>query len=318
LEVSHQKIQPAYNTLCTVMNEKNSLLSEKLIAERKASKYREDKTMLQMDCDQLIEENLDLSAAILNVKDELSKHNMYNETSYDNFPNECDIMPSLPPQINSFNATDFTIQTKIGQRYSPSIQKLYYTLLTDEVPASSISNIVKSVVKYFNPSVDVENLVLPQRSCASYMCRDELRIISNAHKATVLTKCGTKGFAMNTDGTTGGRHNLGGLTLNNMTISVNELSCGSADQVIADISKEFTTLRNVGHALNLSNADTINWTMIASSISDSTSTQKRLNRLIHKCKEADEKKFGKATIQTVNFIESSMHLGINLRKAFLN
>jgi len=50
-----------------------------------------------------------------------------------------------------------------------------------------------------------------------------------------------KGFAMNTDGTTKGQRKLGGLALNNMTISVNKLSDGSADQVIADISKESKT-----------------------------------------------------------------------------
>jgi len=123
----------------------------------------------------------------------------------------------------------------------------------------------------------MESLVLPQKSCANYMSRDELRTISNAHKATVLNECGTEGFAMNTDGTTKGQRKLGGLTLNNMTISVNELSDGSADQVIADISKEFATLRNIAHVLNLPKADTINWTMITSSTSDSASTQKRLN-----------------------------------------
>ena len=321
LEESHHKMQSAHDALRAVTNEKSSLQSEKLIAERKAMKYREDNDMMQKDCEKLIEENLDLSATILDVRDELSKHD--NEIPYDDCQatsNDCEFMASLPPHNHSCNASSFTIQTKQGRRYSPSIRKLYYTLLADEVPASSISNNVKSVVKCFNPGVDVESLVLPQRSCANYMCRDELRTISNAHKATALTECGTKGFAMNTDGTTKGQRKLGGLALNNMTISVNELSNGSADQVITDISKELATLRNVAHVLNLPNADTINWTMIASSTSDSASTQKRINTLIHECKEADEKKFGKATTQTVDLIESfcSMHLGVNLRKAFLN
>ena len=56
------------------------------------------------------------------------------------------------------------------------------------------------------------------------MCRDELRTISNAHKATILSECIAKGkgFVMHSDGTTKGQRKLGGLAINNTTISVNE------------------------------------------------------------------------------------------------
>lgn len=33
--------------------------------------------------------------------------------------------------------------------------------------------------------MDIDQIVLPKHSCASYMRRDELKTISNAHKATV-------------------------------------------------------------------------------------------------------------------------------------
>ena len=320
LEASHHGMKCAHEALCAATTEKTLLQSKKAIAEKKVIKYREDNRMLQKDCEKLIEENLELSSTILDVRDELSEHYDDSEIPCNNCQTISNHTAFMAEHNHSCNAPNFTIETKHGRKYSPSIRKLYYSLLADGVPASSISNIVKSVVKCFSPGVDMESLVLPQRSCANYMCRDELRTISNAHKATVLSECGTEGFAMNTDGTTKGQRKLGGLALNNMTISVNELSDGSADQVIADISKEFATLRNIAHALNLPNADTINWTMITSSTSDSASTQKRLNMLIHKCKESDEKEFGKATIQTVELIESfcSMHLGVNLRKAFLS
>ena len=44
--------------------------------------------------------------------------------------------------------------------------------------------------------------------------------------------------------------------------------------------------------LNLPNANHINWTLLASSTSDSASAKKQLNKLIEQQKEADHKVFG--------------------------
>lgn len=149
--------------------------------------------------------------------------------------------------------------------------------MADQVPGSNIAKIIKTVVKCFNPGVDVDSLVLPQRSCAGYMCRDELRTVSNAHKATILSEC-AEGFAINTDGTTKGQRKIGGVAINNTTISLNELSDGSAYKMVTDITNELENLRKIANVLKLPNADTINWTMIVSSTSDSASTQKRLDQ----------------------------------------
>ena len=65
-----------------------------------------------------------------------------------------------------------------------------------------------------------------------------------------------------------------------MVISVNELSDGSASSTITDISQQLEQLRCTAKALNLPNANSINWTMLVSSTSDSASTQKKLNKLI--------------------------------------
>ena len=112
---------------------------------------------------------------------------------------------------------------------------------------------------------------------------------------------------------------LGGIAINDMVVSVNELPDGTAMSAIDDISRELEKLRNTAHALKMPNPDGINWTLLVSSTSDSAATQKRLNKLIEECKAADEKKFGPATLKTVDLIETfcSMHLGVNLRKAFL-
>lgn len=52
--------------------------------------------------------------------------------------------------------------------------------------------------------MNVDQLRLPQKTCAGYMRREELRTICNAHKATVLCSdsAQTRGVSLNTDGTT--------------------------------------------------------------------------------------------------------------------
>ena len=222
---------------------------------------------------------------------------------------------SLESQSGLYSAirNRLTTQSKPGLRY--------YTLLADQVPASKIADIIKTVVKCFNPSIDVQHLKLPQRACAGYMRREEMKTISSAHKATVLCEhaTGNKGFRLNTDGTTKAQKTLGGLAINDMVVSVNELPDGTAKSAITDVSRELEKLRETAHALDMPNPDSINWTLLVSSTSDSASTQKRLNKLIEECREADEKVFGPATLQTVDLIENfcAMHLGVNLRKAFL-
>lgn len=71
-------------------------------------------------------------------------------------------------------------------------------MLAGQVPASKIPVIC------FDPSMAVQELKLPQKTCASYMCREELKIISNAHKATALCShsANGRGIFLNTDGTT--------------------------------------------------------------------------------------------------------------------
>ena len=231
---------------------------------------------------QLQEENLEVSTAIAALETELtSESDSYNTTVSD--------------------IADFTFQTKSGRRYSPAIRKLYYGLLSNQVPSSKIVAIIKMVVKCFNPSIDVEKLKLPQRTCADYMRREELKTISNAHKATVLCKHATnKGFSINTDGTTTFQKKIGGVVVNNMVVSVNELPDGTAESAIADVSREFEKLHQTAHALGMPNPNSINWTLLMASTSDSASTQKRINKLIEQCREEDEAKYGPATIELLN------------------
>lgn len=216
------------------------------------------------------------------------------------------------------------LQSIIGnsQKYSPEIRKLYYNLLAEQVPVSKITDIIQYVLKCFHPTENVEDLQLPKKSCATYMRKEELRTICDAHKATVICGDSTKSkqLHLNTDGTTKNQKKLGGVVANNLVLSVNELQDGSAVSAVDDISREFEKLRHAASMLGLPNPNSINWTLVVSSTSDSAATQKRVNKLIEERRQTDEERFGPASIETIDVIETfcSMHLGVNLREAFLN
>ena len=61
--------------------------------------------------------------------------------------------------------------------------------------------------------------------------------------------------------------------------------------------------------------DSINFTILVSSTSDSVSRQNRLSKINKECREEDEKRFGPATLNIMDLIENfvSMYLGINLQ-----
>ena len=193
-------------------------------------------------------------------------------------------------------------------------------MLANQVPVSKIAGIIRTVLKCFNPETNVEELRLPKKSCASYMRAGELKTICDAHKATILHNNQAKGVYLNTDGTTKQQRKLGGVVANSIVLGVDELPDGKAISAIEDISREFEKLRKTAQLLDLPNPNSINWTLVVSSTSDSASAQKRVNKLIEKQRQIDEEKFGPATIETIDLIETfcSMHLGVNLRKAFLN
>ena len=220
------------------------------------------------------------------------------------------------------NATLCRTQCDGGTRYSPAIRKLYYCLLAEQISPAKIGSVIKTILKAFFPELDVEQLRLPKERCAGSMRLDELSTISMAHKAASLcqnVQAGKK-LHLNTDGTTLQQKKLGGIAMNNMAVSVNELVDGTAESIINDVSKELQKLRETAHALRIPNANQINWTLFSSSTSDSASTQKKINKLIEEKKKADREKFGPESSDPVDFVENfcAMHLGCNLRKAFLN
>ena len=214
-----------------------------------------------------------------------------------------------------------TIVTKEGREYAPVIRKLYYNLLSNQIPAARAAEIVKAVLKCFLPDCDVDNIKLPSERCAGYMRKDELTTISTAHKVSVLFKQVNAGQSLhiNSDGTTKQQRKINSAAINGIVISVNEVPDGTAESIINDIDLELEKLRNVAKDLGLPNHTSINWSIFASATSDSASTQAKFNKLIEMHKEEDEMKFGQSTggMELItNFC--AMHLGANLRKSFIS
>ena len=186
---------------------------------------------------------------------------------------ECDVS-STEDEEDSSSDENFPFQTKYGKRYSPTVRKLYYTLLVSEIPASKITSIIKAVIKSFNPSVDVEHLRLPLWACASYMRRYELKTVSNTHKANrSLSASFLKyGFQAQFWWDNQKTEKLEGVAINDIVVSVNEVPDGTGQSAIASIFRELEYLHKTAHALKMPNADAINWTLFVSSTSDSAAT----------------------------------------------
>ena len=231
---------------------------------------------------------------------------------------------TIIPGATSVDNSKFYFKTKGDDRvYTTAVRELYYTLLAQQMPPAKIAGTIKSVLKSFLPTIDVDAVQLPGESCASYMRRQELTTVNLAHKATCLIDKAQSGFLnLNCDGTTLSQKKIQGAAISGMVLSVNEVPDGSADSMISDISKELQKLREIAHLLHLPNADKINWTLIQSSSSDSASTQKRFNKLVEEKREEDREIFGpqSACPDVTELIENfcCMHLGVNLRKAFFD
>ena len=152
-------------------------------------------------------------------------------------------------------SSEFTLQSVIGdsQKYTPEIRMLYYNLFSDQVPVSKINDVIRHVLRCFNLGVNVDDLQLPKRSCATYMRKEELKTICEAHKATVISELASqsKQLHLNTDGTTKHHKKLGGVVVNDFVLGVSELQDGSAASASAvdDISREFQKLRHAASML---------------------------------------------------------------------
>ena len=167
---SKRRLETTEKSLRDITNQRDAVKRSRDFTKSKLFKSERKLELLQEDYTQVLMENLDLT--------------------------------DTPPESELESLA--SVCSKGGRVYPPAIRKLYYSLLSKQIPASQVADIIKTVLKTFNPSEDVENLPLPQISCAGYMRKEELFTVSNVHKATVLCEAAEKsmGFHLNTDGTT--------------------------------------------------------------------------------------------------------------------
>ena len=105
------------------------------------------------------------------------------------------------------------------------------------MPVSKIT--IKNTLKCFDPSVNLDEIRLPKKSCAAYMRQAELKTVCDSHKAHILCSGTAKGMDLKTDGTTKHQRKLGAVVVDILVVSVNELANGKAISAIENISKEF-------------------------------------------------------------------------------
>ena len=210
------------------------------------------------------------------------------------------------------------LQTKLGKSYSTMVRKLYYKLLTSGIPPGRVGPTIKDVLVHLAPSTDPAKLDLPKASAANYMRREEMKTICDIHKASNL--CSSEMLHMNTDGTTLNQRKIAAASANGLVISVDEVRSGSAEDIAQNISRELTRLRKLATDMGIDNAQSINWSVVGALTSDSAATQKKFNRIAEQLRYEDAKEFGATSIQEgIGIISTfcAMHLGINLRTAFL-
>jgi len=310
-----KRLNEVTEELNTTRNNMHCVAEERKEAEKQLHKAQKEFENAKESCERILSD----FTASENVLDSLSTENEEIKAEIASLQSE--LMSAELQTIAQSNIKEFSFETKKGRFYSPVIRKLYYSLLSNQVPANKITAIIESILLCFLPEIDVSTLQLPKRSCADYMRREELTTVAMAHKADTLCKKLAAGecFNLNSDGTTKNQIKLNAVALNGLVLSVNEVADGTSQSIIEDIDKELTKLREAANQLNLPNANSINWTLFTSSTADSAATQKRLNRLLQDRIRKDELKYGPTQSSGKELVENfcAMHLGVNLRVAFL-
>ena len=136
-EESREQLRTAQIALCDVTNENEIFRKKCEVAKQTVWKLKDKNEDLQAECTKLQLENLDVSSE----------------------DDTCESDPDYEGDAETM------LKEMVGdRRYSPEIRKLYYSLLADQVPVSKIADIIRAVLKCFNPAMNLEDLRLPKKA----------------------------------------------------------------------------------------------------------------------------------------------------------
>lgn len=206
-------------------------------------------------------------------------------------------------------------KTKHGNSYSNDIRELYYCLLVQQMPPAKIELAVKTILKLFNPSVDLTQLHLPKASLAAKMRSQELPTVSKTHQAHLAK---TTTYHLNSDGTTLNQKKVEGMLVNGIVLGVSDVVDGSAKSAVEELDVVLRSIRERAQVLQLPGAESIGWSLVQSSMSDQASTQKFFNKLVEEKVQEERAQLGEIRQgegKQVLEVFCGMHLGVNLRSA---
>ena len=149
-----------------------------------------------------------------------------------------------------------------SKSFTANVRELYYSLLSLHVPPAQIKPIVQNVICRLMPSLKLNNVWLPSKSCAAYMRSAEMPTISSLQKAAELAK--SEQWCLNSDGTTLQLAKKVAFLINGIVLGVHDVSDGSSETALDALKAE---LQKIGK----SSSDT---THIISCTSDGASHRK--------------------------------------------
>lgn len=209
---------------------------------------------------------------------------------------------SLQEQLTNMSNITTTLSTFSKRKYNADIRELYYSLLAMRIPPGQIKTVVTNVISCLNPSVDVDGLRLPGKSCAAYMRSQEMPTISRAQKASELMH--EDQWLLNSDGTTLMQQKKVAFLINGIVFGVHDVPDGASQTTLDALKAELAKTSSVAAKAFPGSNQELKIDHIISSTSDSASTQTKLTHLLEKetgCKIIDNK--------------CAMHLGVNMRAA---
>ena len=218
---------------------------------------------------QCLEESIDfLESELQQLRKEQEKLNEKSESH----------LSELTKQIEELQQK-CEVQTYSSTSFNCNARELYYALLSMRIPPGRIRPIIENVIRSLLPSVSLENIRLPKKSCAFYMRSKEMPTIRH----------------LNSDGTTLHQAKKVGFLINGIVLGVCDVADCSSQTALDALRRELQKLDSV-------EPDALS--RIVSSTLDGALTQSKFNRLLRS-----------STQGSIVENKCAMHLGVNLQHA---